>query len=161
MSVFGEVLLGLLMLAGLAGVLLPVMPGLLLIWAAGLAWVLLDGQGSARWSVLAVMSALLVIGAVAKYALPARSALATGTPRSTLMFGAAGAVAGFILIPVIGLLIGGVAGLLLGEWRRLGDRAAAVRSTRGVLVAVGYGVLIELVAGLLMILTWLVGTLLT
>lgn len=160
MSALGEILVGLVMIVGLVGIILPVLPGLLLIGAAALAWVLLDGDGPARWFVLAVMAVLLVLGSVAKYTLPARSVTASGAPRSTLAMGGAGAIAGLFLIPVLGLLIGGVAGVLFAEWRRLGDGSAAWRSTRGVLVAIGVGVLIELVAGVLMVLTWLVGALL-
>ena len=75
-----QLLVGLVMAAGLIGVLLPVIPGLLLIWAAGLWWTIADGGGSVRWTVFAVLTALLVVGSVTKYLLPARSAAARGRP---------------------------------------------------------------------------------
>lgn len=149
------------MVAGLVGIVLPVLPGLLLIWGAGLAWVLLDGGGPARWAGFAVMTALLLLGTLAKYVLPARRAQLAGAPRSTVVLGVIGAIAGFFLIPVFGLVIGGILGVLFAEWRRLGDGSAAWRSTRQVLTAIGIGMLIELVAGLLMVITWLGVMLLT
>ena len=161
MPVSGELVIGLVMVVGLVGVLLPVLPGLLLIWGAGLAWVLLDGGGIARWGSFVVLTALLVVGTVAKYVLPARNANASGAPKATLAAGVLGAITGFFLIPVVGLLVGGVAGVLLAERRRLGSGAAAWSSTCGVLIAVGIGMLIELAAGLLMVITWLAATLLT
>lgn len=149
------------MAAGLVGVVVPLLPGLLLIWAAGLWWALADGGGPARWTVLGVMAALLVAGTVAKYVLPARSAAARGAPATTLLVGAAGAVAGFFVIPVIGLVIGGVAGIFLAELVRLGNGRQAMITTWAALVAIGVGILVELTAGLAMVLTWIVGLLVT
>lgn len=160
MSAAAEVLVGLVMVLGLVGVVVPVLPGLLLIWAAGLGWTVLDGGGP-RWLVLAVLSALLFVGTAAKYALPARSAGASGAPRSTLAVGVVGAVAGFFLVPVVGAALGGVGGVFAAELRRLRTGPAAWRSTRAVLVAFGLGLLAELVAGLLMIVTWGVGVWIT
>ena len=159
LSAAAEVLLLVGMLIGLFGVLVPVLPGLALVWLVGLAWVLLDGGGPARWSVLVLMSAVLIVGTVAKYALPARSATASGAPRSTLLLGAVGAVVGFFVIPVVGMLVGGVAAVYLAELSRLGERGSAWRSTRAVLVGIGIGVLIELAAGVVAIAVWLVGVL--
>lgn len=155
MSGGGLLLVGLAMLVGLAGTVVPVIPGLPVIWVAGLVWAL-SSSGFGRWVVLAVLTALLVVGTVAHYVLPARS-LGGKAPRSTLLFGAAGAVAGMFLIPVVGFAVGGVLGVYLAEARRTRDGRAAWASTRAVLVAFGKGMLIEVGAGLLMVLTWLVG----
>lgn len=156
-----ELLLLLVMLVGLVGVLVPVLPGLLLIGLAGLAWAGLDGGGVARWTVFAAMVVVLLAGTVAKYVLPARSARTTGAPRSTVLIGSVGAVVGFFVIPVVGLVIGGVGAVFLAELNRLGDAASAWRSTRAVLVGVGFGVLIELTSGLLAVLVWVAGVLVT
>jgi uncharacterized protein YqgC (DUF456 family) len=156
----GELLVGALMVVGLVGVLLPVVPGLLLIWAAGLWWTIGDG-GGARWSVFGVLTALLAVGTVAKYVLPARSAAARGAPATTLVAGALGAVVGFFVIPVVGVVVGGVAGIYVAELARLRDGGRAWTSTRAALVAIGIGVLIELTAGVLMIGVWALGVLAT
>ncbi len=156
-----ELLLLIVMLIGLVGVLLPVLPGLLLIGLAGLAWAGLDGGGAARWTVFATMVALLLAGTVAKYVLPARSARSTGAPRSTVLIGSIGAVVGFFVIPVVGLVIGGVGAVFLAELSRLGDAGSAWRSTRAVVVGIGFGVLIEFTAGLLAVLVWVAGVLAT
>lgn len=156
-----ELLLLVVMLVGLVGVLLPVLPGLLLIGLAGLGWASLDGGGIARWTVFATMVVVLLAGTVTKYVLPARGARSSGAPSSTVLLGAVGAVVGFFVIPVVGLVIGGVGAIFLAELNRLGDAASAWRSTRAVLVGVGLGVLIELTAGLLAILVWVAGVLAT
>ena len=153
------VLLGLVMLVGLAGVVVPLLPGTALILAAGIAWaVLVVDSGSTRWVVVGVMGLLFLAGLVLKYALPGRH-LAGRLPRRTLLLGAGGAVLGFFLLPPLGLLIGGVLGVYLAEAQR--DRVGAWASTVQVLKAIGLGVLAELSAGVLMVAAWLVGLLAT
>ena len=156
-----ELLVGLLMLVGVVGTVVPLLPGLVLVWAAGLVWVLADGGGVVRWATLAVLTVLLVVGMVAKYVLPGRRAAAEGAPFSTLAVGVVGMVVGFFVIPVVGLLVGGLLGVFLAELVRLRTASAAWVSTRGVLVAVGIGTLIEIACGLLMIAVWLVGVVAT
>jgi len=157
----GELLIALVMLVGIAGVVMPVLPGLLLVWAAGLVWVWLDGGGAARILVGVLLTLLLVVGTVVKYALPARSATGAGAPRSTLLAGVAGAVLGLFLIPVVGVVVGGVGAVFLAELARLQDARTAWRSTWMVLRAVGIGILVELTAAVLMLGTWTAGVLLT
>lgn len=150
--------LGALMAIGLVGVLFPVLPGLLLVAAAGLVWAIM-ADGAAPWVVFAAMMLALVAGTVAKYVLPGRSLKQSGAPTSTLVIGGIGAVAGFFLIPVVGLVIGFVAGVYLGELRRLSDGKVAWRSTVVTLKAIGVGILIELAAGMLAVVIWLVSVL--
>lgn len=148
-------LFGMAMAIGLLGVLVPVLPGLLLIAAAGLGWaVLADGPGP--WVVFGAMIVILAIGTVAKYVLPGRTLRQAGAPMSTLLLSVLGAVIGFFVIPVIGFLFGGVAGIFLGELRRLNDSRAAGRSTVTTLRAIGIGLAIEVLAGVLAVAIWFV-----
>jgi len=149
------VLIGLVMAIGLVGVVVPVIPGLLLVAAAGLGWAIL-ADGAGPWIVFGVMAAVLAIGTVAKYVLPSRTLRQAGAPASTLVLGAVGGIVGFFVIPVIGLLVGAVAGIYLGEARRLSDSRAAGRSTLATLKAIGIGLLIELLAGVLAVAIWFV-----
>lgn len=160
MSAGGELLVLIVMIVGLVGVVVPVLPGLLLVWAAGIWWAWADGGGG-RWFLAAVLTLLLVGGTIAKYALPARTAAGAGAPRRTVLLGALGAVLGFFLIPVVGLLVGGVGAVYLAEWARLGEPSAAWRSTRAVLVGVGVGVLVEIATGVLMVSLWAAAAVLT
>jgi uncharacterized protein len=155
-----NVLVGLVMVVGLAGVVVPVIPGTALVLLAGIGWAVfvVDG-GLTRWVVVGVMTVLLVIGTVLKYALPGRR-MKGSLPRRTLLLAGGGAVVGFVLLPPLGLLLGGVVGVYLGEAARLGFGAESRRSTVRVLKAIGLGVLAELTAGVLMVGTWLLGLLL-
>jgi len=155
MDVGVVVLLGLVMAVGLVGVIFPVLPGLLLVAGAGLAWAIMS-DGVAPWVVFGVMMVVLVLGTIAKYALPGRTLKQSGAPTSTLVLGAIGAIAGFFLIPVVGLLVGAILGIYLGELHRLSDGRAAWRSTLTTAKAIGVGILIELAAGMLAAGIWVV-----
>jgi uncharacterized protein len=160
-STGAELVVLLVMLVGLVGVLVPFLPGLVLVWAAGIAWVWFDGHGPAHLFVGVVLTGLLAVGIVAKYVLPARSASGAGAPKSTLLVGAAGAVVGFFVIPVVGLVVGGVAAVYLAELARLQDLGLAWRSTWAVLRGIGIGMLVELTAALLMVGVWTLAVLVT
>lgn len=149
----------LVMLVGMAGVVIPVLPGLLLVWLAGVSttlWVATDTSG---WAVAATLTVLFALGSAATIWLPARQGRQGGASWTSLATAMLGAGVGFFVIPVVGLLVGGLVGLLVGEWRRLGDGSAAWSSTLQVLRAYGVGVLIELVIGAAMIGIWLVAAL--
>lgn len=148
-------LIGLAMAVGLVGVLVPVVPGLLLIGAAALWWAVL-GDGAGPWVVFGVIVVVLAVGTVAKYVLPSRTLKQAGAPASTLVLGAVGGIVGFFVIPVLGVLIGAVAGIFAGELRRLSDSRAAGRSTLATLKAVGIGLVIELLAGVVAVAIWFV-----
>jgi uncharacterized protein len=155
----GLVLVGVAILAGLLGVLLPVVPGLLLSWGAVLVWALVE-RTLAAWTVLAVATVLLGISQVVKYLVPGRRLRSAGVPWGTLAAGGVLAVVGFFLIPVVGAPIGFVGGIYGAERVRLRTHAAAWPSTVRALQAVGLSVLIELTAGLLIAGAWLAAVLL-
>lgn len=151
----GLLLVGLAMALGVAGVVVPVLPGLVLVYGAALTWALLsDGRG--RWAVLAVATGLFVVGAVGKWVLARRSLTASGASGTTLLLGGVGAIVGLFAIPVVGAFVGLAAGVLVGEQLRLRDRRQALRSAAAVLRALGIGVLVELAAAVGIAVVWLV-----
>lgn len=150
-------LAGVMIVVGLVGVVVPVLPGLFLAWAGVGVWAV-DRQDTTGWVVLAVATALVVVGSVVKYLLPGRRLRTSGVPWTTLALGGVLGVVGFFVIPVVGLVVGFVLGVYLGELARLGgDRRAAWPSTRAALTAVGWSILIELATGLLVAATWVAG----
>jgi uncharacterized protein YqgC (DUF456 family) len=153
-----DLIVGLTILVGLAGIVVPVLPGTVLILVAVVVWAAEVG-GSTAWLVAAVAVTLLAIGTVVKYLLPGKQLKAT-VPTETLFVGALFSLAGFFVIPVVGALVGFPIGVYVAERFRVGA-AAAWPSTRAALKALGVSILIEFVAGLLAAATWLVGVSLT
>jgi hypothetical protein len=149
-----ELLVGLAIIVGLVGIIVPVLPGTSLILAAVLVWSITHGTAVA-WVVFAVVTTLLVAGGIVKYAVPGRGLKAAGVPNRTILLGTAVGVVGFFVVPVVGLFLGFVLGVYLAELQRLGGEDAWP-STKHALRAVGLSVLIELSAAMLAAGTWLV-----
>jgi uncharacterized protein len=154
METTGLVLVGLAIFVGLLGVIVPALPGLLLVWGAVLVWALFERTALA-WVVLAVATALVAAGEVVKYLIPSRRMRAAGVPASSLVAGGVLAIPLFFAIPVVGGVLGFVLGVYLAERLRLPGHADAWRSTVHALEAAGLSILIELGAGLLVAGTWL------
>ncbi|HYF71928.1 MAG TPA: DUF456 domain-containing protein [Nocardioides sp.] len=154
-----EVLVALAIAVGLVGILVPVLPGTVLVGAAILVWAWSVG-GSTAWIVLAVAVLVLAAGTVAKYLLPGRRLQVAGIPASTQWFGVLLGVVGFFVVPVVGLFLGFVLGVYLAELRRVGS-AQAWPSTVASLKAVGLSIVIELAAALAATVVWVVGVVAT
>lgn len=150
----GLIVIGLAILAGLVGVVVPVLPGLLLSWGAVLIWALAE-RTPAAWTVLTIASLLLLASQVLKYVVPGRQMRQAGVPWHTLTAGGVLGIIGFVFVPVVGVVIGFVLGVYLAERMRLPTHHAAWQSTVHALKAVGVSILIELGAGLLIAAAWL------
>lgn len=154
-----EVLVGIVIVVGMAGIVVPLLPGTVLILAAVLAWAVHVGT-AAGWVVFAVATAFLAVGTVVKYLVPHQGLREAGVPNATLWWGALGAVVGLFVIPYVGLFAGFVAGVYLAERQRVGLERAWP-STWAALRAVGVSILVELAAAVLAALTWTVGVIVT
>ncbi|MEU7909122.1 DUF456 domain-containing protein [Actinoplanes sp. NPDC049118] len=150
------VIAGVAMLAGILGVVIPVLPGLLLCWLAVLLWAILGEVGSGRWVVLGLATAIAVGGTVVKYLWPGRRLKSTGVPTSSILAGGVLGVVGFFVVPVVGLVLGFVLGLWLAERARLGP-GRAWPSSRQALAAVGLSLLVEFAAALGIAVIWVFG----
>lgn len=154
-----EVACALTILVGLVGVVVPILPGVLLIAAALLVWAFDTGSGLA-WGIAAAGIVVLAIGFVVKYVVPHQRLKDAGVPRRTIVVGAILGVVGFFAIPVIGLLIGFIGGVWLAESGRLGPKHAWP-STKAALKATGLSILIELASALVATAFFIGGVVLT
>jgi len=154
-----EVVVALAIAVGLVGILVPILPGSILVLGAVLGWAWYVG-GATAWAVFAVSAVILVAGTVVKYLVPNRHLKEAGVPASTQWIGAGLGIVGFFVVPVVGLFIGFVLGVYLAEYRRVGG-TAAWPSTKHALRAVGLSILIELVAAVLATFVWIAGVIAT
>jgi uncharacterized protein YqgC (DUF456 family) len=150
----GELLLvGVVILLGLCGVLVPGVPGSWLVWAAVLWWALKDPQ-PVSWGVLVGATVVLFLSQVVRWTLPPRRLRASGaTPRMGVYAGV-GAFLGFVLVPVLGAIPGFMAGIYLHERLRLGRHGEAMASLRTAMRSGGSSVLAELFTCMLIMGAW-------
>jgi uncharacterized protein YqgC (DUF456 family) len=155
-----NVISGIAIVAGVLGVLVPVLPGLLLCWLGVLFWAILGDAGAARWAVFGLATVVAVAGTVVKYLWPGKRLKSTGVPASSLLAGGVLGVIGFFVVPVVGLVLGFVLGVWLAERARLGA-GQAWPSTRQALAAVGLSMLVEFIAAVGIGVVWVLGLLAT
>jgi uncharacterized protein YqgC (DUF456 family) len=155
-STGGLILVALAIAVGMAGILFPLLPGTLLIWAAIAVWAYVV-HTTVSWVVLGLSTAVLGAGILIKYLWPARRMRAADVSGRTLAAGAVLGIVGFFVIPVAGLLVGFVLGVYLAELAQRRDQrrawASTVHAVKGVALSVG----VELTAALLATAAWVVG----
>jgi uncharacterized protein len=151
-----NLLVGLIMVVGLIGIVVPLLPGLLVVWAAVLVWAT-QTHAASGWVVFGIATVLALSGSLLQYLVPGRRMAKAGIKTSSTVAGAAMAVAGFFVIPVVGAFLGFALGIYLAERVKLGTHAAAWPSTKHALQAIALSMGIELMTGLAIATTWLVG----
>ena len=154
MDAFGIFLVALAMVVGIVGTIVPFLPGLPIVWTAALIYGVVEGFGAVGWICFVLITVVGIAGMVAAVVVPKRHVVGGGAPFSTTVVGAVGAVIGFFLIPIIGLVVGGVLGVLLAERVRTRSWEAAWASTKRALVGFGLSALVQFGAGVVMMMTW-------
>lgn len=148
-----------LLLVGMAGVVLPVLPGSLLIIVTLLGWAVLIG-GPAAWTAALLGTVLAVAGWSASTVLTGRMLHRERIPRGPVLTGLVAAVVGMILLPPLGLFLGFALGLFAAEYlRRDRDWRAAGASSLKALRAMGVGILVEFGFAGLAVSSFLLGSL--
>jgi uncharacterized protein YqgC (DUF456 family) len=148
-------LAGIGMAVGLVGTVVPIVPGLALVWAAALGYGLAEGFGADGSLLFTAITVVAVLGEVAGLVLPHRAAGGAGASRISMLLGAVVAVAGFFVVPVVGLPLGGALGIYLGEHLRTRDAGTAWRATVATLKGFGLAAITQFAAGVTMVLLWL------
>jgi uncharacterized protein YqgC (DUF456 family) len=159
-STAGVVLVALVILVGLLGIVVPLLPGTLLVFGAITVWAAVE-HSVTSWVTLGVVAALLAVSTLIKYLWPARRMRAADVSTWSLLAGAVLGIIGFFVIPVLGLVIGFVLGIYLAELAKRRDQRVAWTSTKHALKGVALSVGVELCGALLATSAWAVGVYLT
>jgi uncharacterized protein YqgC (DUF456 family) len=159
-SALGELLVGLVIVVGLIGAVVQVLPGPLLVLGAVVVWAAVEGTGLA-WAVAALAAVATLVAGVVKYVIAGRHLKSAGVPNSTLVWGGLAGIVGFFVVPVVGLFLGFVLAVWLVELARLHDRRHAWRATVVALQATGITILVDLAGCLVAAGAWLLAAVLT
>ncbi len=120
------------LVAGVIGVVLPIIPGPILIWLSALLWAWADGFQAVGWPTLAVLGGIAILAEISDVALAALGAKGGGASWFSMVVAGAAAIIGFILFNLIGALVGAFLGLLLWEAYRQGwELRKAWKASRG------------------------------
>ncbi|MDF2824838.1 MAG: rane protein [Mycobacterium sp.] len=154
MSTAGVVLVALTIAVGLAGIVIPVLPGGLLVFGAIAVWAWIEGT-TVAWVTLGIVTVLFVLAAVIKYTWPVKRMRQADVRTTSLLAGGVLGVIGFFVVPVLGLVLGFILGVFLAELgvRRNSTRAwvSTVHALKGVALSVG----VELLGALASTVVWI------
>ena len=160
MSTGGIVLVAVVIAVGLLGIVVPLLPGILLVYGAIVVWAVIEHNVTA-WVTLGVVTVLIGGTTLIKYTWPMKRMRAADVGTGTLFAGAALGIIGFFVIPIVGLVIGFVLGIYLAELANRHDQRMAWTSTKHAVKGVALSVGVELAGALLATAAWAFGVYLT
>lgn len=144
----------LVMLAGLFGLVIPVLPGLIIIWFAALGFGIVSGFGSLGGWMFAGITLLAVVGSLLDNVLVGVGAKRGGASWLAIGIGVVAGILGTLLLPPVGGLIAFPIVVYLYERYRLGEHEKAVKSLKGMAYGWGLAFIFRFLMGLVMIFLW-------
>jgi len=141
---------GLLFLVGLAGSVIPWLPGPLFIVAGAVLWAFATDFAQIGIGRLAILTALALLSFLLNFVAGAVGARRYGGSRWGVVGAVVGALIGLFFGP-LGLLFGPVVGAIAGELLRGADFEGSVRSGLGALVGLLVGIVADFVIALTMV----------
>lgn len=144
------------MLVGLLGLVIPIFPGIIVIWLAALAYGLVTGFYPLAWILFAVITVLFLVGVTIDNILMNAKARQAGAAWSSLILGIIAGILGTILLPPFGGIIATPLVVLLLEYLRRRNLQQAWIALRGLLIGWGASFMVRFFIGLVMINLWLV-----
>ncbi len=144
------------MVVGLFGLIIPIFPGIVVIWLAALGYGVISGFNLLGWIIFALITIIMVSGSTVDNVLMNARAHKEGASCFTLVLGMVAGILGTIFFPPFGGLIAAPLVVWLIEYLRLRDLNKAFASLRGMAIGFGASYVVRLMLGLAMIGLWLV-----
>jgi uncharacterized protein YqgC (DUF456 family) len=145
-----------LMLMGLFGLIIPLFPGIAIIWFAAVLYAMVTGFTPLGLILLIVITLLFIGGEIADNLLMAAKARKEGAAWSSLGLGMlAGTLATIFLTPIGGIIAGPLVVFLL-EYYHHRDAKKALTALKGLAIGWGMAFVVRFLIGLVMIGLWLV-----
>lgn len=158
MDTVGLILVGIAIAIGIVGIVIPLLPGTLLVFGAIAVWAFVEGTVAA-WATLAVVAVILGATVLVKYLWPARRMRDADVSTRSLVAGGVLGIIGFFVVPILGLVLGFVLGVYLAELAHRHNQRLAWASTVHAIKGVALSVGLELTGALLATMVWVVGVL--
>jgi uncharacterized protein YqgC (DUF456 family) len=144
------------MLIGLVGLIIPIFPGLLIMWLAALGYGLISGFDTVGVILFCLITLLTILGTVIDNIMMAGGGRKGGAGWWSIGFGMIAGVIGTLLLPPVGGLIAAPGVILLSEYRRVRDWRKAWIATRSLAIGWGLSYFVRLAIGIFILIWWLV-----
>jgi uncharacterized protein YqgC (DUF456 family) len=140
-----------LMLVGLIGTVVPVIPGTILIFVAAFVFALIEGFQIIGWPTLLALGILAAVATTADIWVSSVGAKMGGASGWSVFIGLIGGLVGLVLFSLPGAILGAVIGVLLTEIIRLGDWRKALKAGGGWAIGWALATVVQLGSGLIMV----------
>lgn len=151
-SIFG--LAQIFMLVGLFGLIIPVFPGIVIIWLAALGYGIASGFSTVGIVIFAILTLLMIGGTLVDNVLMGVGARKGGASWLTIGIALAAGVIGTFVFPPFGGIIAAPAAVLLLEFNRLRDWQKAWEALRGLARGWGLSFIVRFGIGAVMMVLW-------
>jgi hypothetical protein len=148
-----QIVVAITMLIGLVG-LAFFLPGLTIIWVAGLVYGLLTGFTWVSGVIFGVMTLIMLAGNIGDNVIMGASARVTGTSWLAIGVALVGCIIGTILLPPFGGLLLALVAVFAVEWIRLKNWRKGLESARSWAVGCGGAAILRFGLGIFMIGLW-------
>ena len=152
-SIFGLTLF--FMLVGLIGLIVPLFPGMLVMWLAALGYGVVSGFDTLGIILFVFITLGMLVGVTIDNIMMGAGARKGGASWLSILLGLVAGVIGTFVFPPVGGLIAAPAVILLLEYLRARDWKKAWNATRGLAMGWGMSFLVRFGIGLVMIALWL------
>jgi uncharacterized protein YqgC (DUF456 family) len=149
-----NILIYMIMAVGLIGMIIPIYPGVVIIWAAALIQGVVTGFATQEIWVLVVITILMIAGTLVDNVLMGGKARQAGASWTSIAGALLAGLAGTFAFPPLGGIIAAPTLLFLLEYARLRDSQAAWGVTKGLLTGWGLSFVVRFLIGLAMIIVF-------
>jgi uncharacterized protein len=144
---------------GLIGLLIPIFPGLTIMWIGTLIYAIIQAANGNMtgwdWALFVFITLLMIGGNIMDNIIIAKHVRDKNVPWSSILLAfAAGILVSLIFTPLGGMLAA-PAGLFAAEWRRLKDRDLAFANTKAWMTGFGWAIAAKMGIGVVMIVLWM------
>jgi uncharacterized protein len=149
-----QVFVGLILLVGAVSLVVPVLPGLVVIWVGVLLYGLVTGFNLASGIIFALITVIMLAGSIIDNLVVGVSVRQNGTSWLAMGLALLAGILGTIFMPPLGGLAAALLVLFLVEFIRLKDWRKALISARSMVFGLGWSTLARIGFGLTMIFLW-------
>jgi uncharacterized protein len=142
------------MLVGLAGLVIPIFPGLVVIWIGGLAYGIITGFEFPAWLIFSILTIIMITGSLLDNVIMGKQAHKQGASWVSIIMAILFGIVGTFIIPIIGGFLGALLGIFITEWIRRKNWREAINASSGLAVGCGWAIILRFGLGVVMIALW-------
>ena len=155
MNHLAVIICAIVMLPGIVGVFLPIIPGLVYMFIVAIIFAALDHFTHVTGTNLLILACIAAVSFIVDHASGILGARLSGASAKASVAGLVGSIIGLFVFPPFGSIIGLFVGVIIIELGQHGDQKRALRAASGSLLGSLAGMIANLIIALIFIITFI------